>query len=182
MAQAARELHVPLACTAAPLRPVPFKGERTMNELTSPSPWGHAAFDMRAEDRVRRHTAPHVNAKIDRDTALVLQETVRAGRDAMVARMRDLDHEWDVDRALIANFAIVGALTSELGRRYRGFKYFFRAQQAFLLMHAVMGWCPPMVVFRRLGFRTAKEIAQERAALMDELGYAPADASGASET
>jgi hypothetical protein len=35
----------------------------------------------------------------------------------------------------------------------------------FLLQHAVQGWCPPMPVFRRLGFRTQSEIDSERYAL-----------------
>jgi hypothetical protein len=36
---------------------------------------------------------------------------------------------------------------------------------AFLLQHAVQGWCPPLPVFRQLGFRTASEIDYERYAL-----------------
>jgi len=36
---------------------------------------------------------------------------------------------------------------------------------AFLLQHAVQGWCPPLPVFRRLGVRTADEINDERVAL-----------------
>jgi hypothetical protein len=35
----------------------------------------------------------------------------------------------------------------------------------FLLQHAVQGWCPPVPVFRRWGFRTAAEIDEERYAL-----------------
>jgi hypothetical protein len=35
----------------------------------------------------------------------------------------------------------------------------------FLLQHAVQGWCPPVPLFRRLGFRTAAEIDYERYAL-----------------
>ena len=35
----------------------------------------------------------------------------------------------------------------------------------FLLQHAIQGWCPPVPVFRRLGFRTAAEIDYERYAL-----------------
>jgi hypothetical protein len=35
----------------------------------------------------------------------------------------------------------------------------------FLLQHAVQGWCPPVPVFRRLGFRTQTEIDYERYAL-----------------
>jgi hypothetical protein len=36
---------------------------------------------------------------------------------------------------------------------------------AFLFQHAVQGWCPPVPILRRLGFRTAQEIEQERNAL-----------------
>ena len=36
---------------------------------------------------------------------------------------------------------------------------------AFLLQHALQGWCPPLPVLRRLGVRTAREIERERTAL-----------------
>lgn len=36
---------------------------------------------------------------------------------------------------------------------------------AFLLQHAIQGWCPPVPLFRRLGFRTQTEIDYERYAL-----------------
>ncbi|MGZ8329614.1 MAG: hypothetical protein ACXWVA_00985 [Rhodoplanes sp.] len=39
------------------------------------------------------------------------------------------------------------------------------AVMGFLLQHAVQGWCPPLSILRRLGFRTAKEIERERNAL-----------------
>lgn len=35
----------------------------------------------------------------------------------------------------------------------------------FLLQHALQGWRPPAPLFRRLGIRTAGEIAEERDAL-----------------
>ena len=34
-----------------------------------------------------------------------------------------------------------------------------------VLQHALQGWCPPVPLFRRLGFRTEAEINQERYAL-----------------
>jgi hypothetical protein len=37
--------------------------------------------------------------------------------------------------------------------------------QGFFLMHALQGWCPPLPVLRRLGFRTVMEIDRERNAL-----------------
>ena len=36
---------------------------------------------------------------------------------------------------------------------------------AFLFQHAVQGWCPPVPILRRMGFRTADEINRERYAL-----------------
>jgi hypothetical protein len=35
----------------------------------------------------------------------------------------------------------------------------------FLLQHALQGWCPPVPLFRHLGFRTQFEIDHERYAL-----------------
>lgn len=136
--------------------------------------------DPRTSDRVRRHTSPEVNRRIDRLTRATVDDLAASGRDALVTRLEELNHEWDVDRALMANFAVVGGITLELGRRvHRGWLYLFRAQQVFLLMHAVLGWCPPLPVFRRLGFRTAKEIAAERDAIHERLRtLAPVPAMG----
>ena len=36
---------------------------------------------------------------------------------------------------------------------------------AFLFQHALQGWCPPVPVLRRLGFRTVYEIDRERFSL-----------------
>jgi hypothetical protein len=114
-----------------------------------------------------------VNEQIDRLAASRVDECVRQGSDAIVRRLAELDAEWDVDRALMVNFAIAGGVTFTtglhryansplLGPRRKGFLYFFGAQLGFLLLHGVAGWCPPAVVFRRLGFRTQREIQAER--------------------
>jgi hypothetical protein len=129
-------------------------------------------------DRVRRHTAPYVNEQIDRLTRASIAEHGAAGTEAVQRRLTELDHEWDVDRALMVNFAIAGgasfalgltryAQSPLLGPRRKGFLYFFGAQLTFLLLHGVVGWCPPAVVFRRLGFRTQREIEVERAGLRE---------------
>ena len=39
------------------------------------------------------------------------------------------------------------------------------AVAAFLLQHALQGWCPPLPLLRRLGVRTTAEIHQEILAL-----------------
>ena len=54
------------------------------------------------------------------------------------------------------------------GHRRRGDRRFFALPAVvagFLLQQAVQGRCPPVPLFRRLGFRTASEIDHERYAL-----------------
>jgi hypothetical protein len=122
-------------------------------------------------DRVREHTAPHVIEQIDCTMLGRVHALLdRDDRAAIVRRLAALDAEWDVDRALMANFAIVGGATFLLGQtQAKGWTYFFGAQLGFLFLHAVVGWCPPMVVFRRLGFRTQQEISYERRLLQQRL-------------
>lgn len=131
----------------------------------------------RHRDRVREHSSETVNRRIDQLTESSVNSALRGGRDAVQRRLAELDHEWDVDRALMLNFAVVGALTFALGiHRYgrtlpfvprrKGVLYVFGTQLAFLAMHAVVGWCPPAPVFRRLGFRTRPEIEAERLQLI----------------
>lgn len=131
-------------------------------------------------DRVREHTAPTVTECIDRKTQATVDALIAEGDDAIVRRLEELDHEWDIDRALMVNFAVVGgaALATGLARyansspfapKRKGFLYFFGSQLGFLLLHGVVGWCPPASVFRRLGFRTQREIELEREQLREAL-------------
>ncbi len=115
--------------------------------------------------RVRERTAPEINRRIDDE----LRERIRffANMPQYIdARLKTLDEEWDVERVLEANaatFSLLGlALGSRVDRRFYGFSALVAA---FLLQHAVHGWCPPLPVLRRLGFRTAAEIERERYAL-----------------
>lgn len=119
----------------------------------------------RSADRVRRNTDAEINARIDRqierNVLYFAQHPREIGR-----RLKDLDAEWDIERALEANAATVGFLGTMLAAR-RGSRFLLlpAAVMGFLLQHAVQGWCPPLSILRRLGFRTAKEIERERNAL-----------------
>jgi hypothetical protein len=127
----------------------------------------HDLEDPRHFDRVRARTPDRVNAKIDRKTGAHVRAIGREGREAIIERIHKLDREWDIDRVLALNFDVLGAVAEELGRRgNRVFMGVFRAQQVFMLMHVAIGWCPPTSVLRRLGVRTAKEIAAERQSLV----------------
>jgi hypothetical protein len=121
-------------------------------------------------DQVRRRTASRFNEAIDSKTQARMETALSGGRDAVIERLHKLDREIDIDRVLMAYFSVVGTVSLALGKRPRGvWRVMLRAQTGFLLMQSFIGWCPPLVVFRRLGFRTAREIAAERAALVDRL-------------
>lgn len=131
-------------------------------------------------DRVREHSSRVVNDRIDMLARASVDKCIERGHDAIVQRLAELDREWDIDRALMLNFALVGAATFATGLtryastrllapRRKGFLYLFGAQLGFMLLHATVGWCPPVPVLRRLGFRTAREIAAERNALRSAL-------------
>ena len=115
--------------------------------------------------RVPEHTAAHVNRQIERQIeASVLYFAEH--RDEIDDRLEELDQEWDIERTLEANaasFSLLGlTLALALDRRWLALPI---GVAAFLLQHAVQGWCPPVPVFRRLGVRTADEIDRERYAL-----------------
>lgn len=117
-------------------------------------------------DRVLQHTARDVNAEIDRQTANNVARYGSHGDEAIEDRLRELDQEWDIERTLEANAATVALVGLGLGAFVdRRFFALPAAVAGFLLQHAVQGWCPPMPIFRRMGFRTQAEIERERYAL-----------------
>lgn len=124
-------------------------------------------------ERVPQHTADHVNRQI-RQTTRESIEHYRLHPEAIDARLRELDHEWDIERTLQANAATLTALGSLLALTVnRKFILLPLAVGSFLLQHAVQGWCPPLPILRRLGFRTASEIQEERDALEEIRSNSP---------
>ena len=117
-------------------------------------------------ERVPQHTAEHVNERIRRETEERVARIAAAGREAIDRRLAELDHEWDIERTLEANAATLSASGAALALLSdRRFALVPLVVCTFLLQHAVQGWCPPLPVFRRLGFRTQPEIEEERYAL-----------------
>ncbi len=116
-------------------------------------------------NRVPRHTADDINSRIQRDIAFSVQYYADH-KDDIGKRLHELDDEWDIERAIEANAAALGFVGSFLGLT-RGRKWLVLplAVTGFLFQHAVEGWCPPVPLLRRLGFRTSFEIEEERQAL-----------------
>jgi hypothetical protein len=114
-------------------------------------------------ERVAANTAPLHNDNITRQTRDRIWQHVNEGRAGISGRLEDLDYEWDVERVLEAHAAAVSLLGVALGARVdRRFYLIPGLVAAFLLQHALQGWCPPMTLLRRLGVRTQSEIERER--------------------
>jgi hypothetical protein len=117
-------------------------------------------------ERVPQHSPEAYNAAIRRRTEENVARLAAAGPAVIDRRLAELDREWDIERTLEANAATVSLIGSGLG--FTVDRRFFALPvvvAGFLLQHALQGWCPPVPLFRRLGFRTASEIDHERYAL-----------------
>jgi hypothetical protein len=123
------------------------------------------------DDRVREHTDPEVLSRLDRSMVdrvrdLAQDPATPAGRMAISQRIDALEREWDIERVLEANAGTLALLgTWKAIRRGRAWALLPLVVTGFLIQHAVQGWCPPMVVLRRLGLRSRQEIEVERWAL-----------------
>jgi hypothetical protein len=116
--------------------------------------------------RVNDNTADRVNDAIRRQTEESVSHYASAGHKAIECRLQELEREWDIERALEANAAGVTLAAVVLGiLKCRKWLILPGLIAAFLLQHAVQGWCPPLPLLRRLGLRTEAEINRERYAL-----------------
>jgi hypothetical protein len=116
-------------------------------------------------NRVSKHTLEHLNERILASTkqSLMFHST---NREAITARLQELDEKWDIERVLEANASSLAGIGVILGALTTPWFYLLSLLVGvFLLQHAIQGWCPPIRLFRRLGFRTHAEIATEYYAL-----------------
>lgn len=60
-----------------------------------------------ATARVPHSTAEDVNRRIYNDIRVGVDAYAAAGAKAMERRLRELDHEWDIERTLEANAAVI---------------------------------------------------------------------------
>lgn len=133
---------------------------------------------MTRHDRVRRSTSPTANREI-RETTADRIDQMRGEPGRIRTRLDAVDAEWDIERALITLSAAVSLTGVAVGARRPRWLFVPIAVQSFLLQHALQGWCPPLPILRRLGFRTQQEIERERytlrALLRERVGRADVD-------
>jgi hypothetical protein len=116
--------------------------------------------------RAARRTAPRDNRRIAEATARRLAAYRSGDRDRLIEeRLHQLEKEWDIERLLQTNFAAISLLAVLLGGRDRRSLMLATLVPVFMAQHALQGWCPPLPLFRKMGFRTRREIDDERFAL-----------------
>ncbi len=114
--------------------------------------------------RAEENTSEEINRQIRRDLrARVVYFAQRP--EEIDRRLDELDREWDIERLLQANAGIFSLVGLTFGAIHRRWYLLPLAASAFLVPHAVQGWCPPASLVRRLGIRTSWEICHERYAL-----------------
>jgi hypothetical protein len=87
-------------------------------------------------------------------------------KDQIPKRLQELDQEWDIERAIEANASALALTGVVLAAGHdRRWLVLPGLVSAFLLQHAIQGWCPPVPILRKFGFRTSYEIEEERRAL-----------------
>ena len=116
-------------------------------------------------NRVPLHSPQRSNERILRDMRASITYFA-AHNDEIPSRLDELDREWDIERAIEANASVLALIGIALAAGHdRRWMTLSGLVGAFLLQHALQGWCPPVPVLRQLGFRTSYEIEQERRAL-----------------
>jgi len=116
--------------------------------------------------RVPEQTDEEINRQIEEEIRNNVALYAGCDSEAIERRLRELDEEWDIERTLEFNAAALATtaiLFGLIGKK----RWLLLAGTVtgFLAQHALQGWCPPVPLFRRLGFRTEREIDRERYAL-----------------
>ena len=111
---------------------------------------------MKTQDIVRKNSPAAANREIgDR-----ILESIRYhshDKTEIPARLKELGEEWDIERALELNAALIAFsgtfLSITVNRKWLAVPAIVTA---FLAQHALQGWCPPLPVLRFFGFRTRR--------------------------
>ncbi|ACB73880.1 hypothetical protein [Opitutus terrae] len=117
-------------------------------------------------DRVRRFTSEEQLRQIDDTTAANIGHYASRSPAEIDERIEQLEREWGIERYLQLNVAAVGLSTAALAATQdRRWGWLTCGGLAFFLVHALLGFDPPLPLLRRRGIRTRSEINQEIHAL-----------------
>lgn len=118
-------------------------------------------------EKVPHNTKKGVNNQIREKCINNLKEYDLMSENALTERIKQLNREWDTERFLETNASLIIFIGSIIGVLTRNYYWFILPGiiSFFLLQHALQGWCPPLPLIRRAGFRTVEEINNEKVVL-----------------
>jgi hypothetical protein len=92
-----------------------------------------------------------------------LHEYSHKGKKIISDRIAELSSEWDVERTLLLNAAVISVTGALLGAFVNKKWFALSALAGFVLAEqAITGWSPPAAIMQKLGKRTRDEISRER--------------------
>ena len=117
-------------------------------------------------DRVRANTPPEINQAIDTEIAAMVRFYASKTNYEIGKRIEELDKEWDIGSIIEIRASTASLIGIILGLKKSKIWFILPSiASIFLLQYVVQGWCPPVSILRRFGFRTRQEIDLEKYAL-----------------
>lgn len=118
------------------------------------------------QDRVRENISEKENAGIDQETLLNIEFYGSLSHRDITRRLEELRDEWDIEKLLEVNASALALTGLVLGKLvHRSWFILPGIVASFLLQYGIQGWCPPLPLFRAMGYRTRQEISEEVYAL-----------------
>ncbi|HKR03954.1 MAG TPA: DUF2892 domain-containing protein [Bacteroidia bacterium] len=115
------------------------------------------------ENTTEKKHRPSNEREASAESRSPLHEYGHKGRQAKTDRIVELDQEWDAERTLLLNAALV-TLSGALLGAFVSKKWLILSAAAAVVMaeQALTGWSPPLAIMKKLGKRTKDEITRER--------------------
>lgn len=118
------------------------------------------------KERIRKNTPEETNRQIDQQTKSNIKVSRKLSNKEITSRLEELQKEWEMERVLVVNAATISLSSLVLGALVdRRWFVLSGIVAGFLLQHGLQGWCPPLPIFRSMGYRSRKEIDEEIYAL-----------------
>jgi len=122
--------------------------------------------DQNIKDRVRKNTSVEKNIEIDQQTESKVKASRKLSKKEITNRLEKLRKEWDIEQMFELNASSISLGSLVLGTMVnKRWLILSGIVAGFLFQHSLQGWCPPLPIFRALGYRTRQEIDEEIYAL-----------------
>jgi hypothetical protein len=115
-------------------------------------------FRLPETDKIRSVFSYEVNRKIDREIEENIRKYTYQGSYEINQRIKELEEEWDIERILHLNLAGLALLGIGLSFKNKNWLFFSGTMISFVAFNVIKGWAPPLILLRKLGYRTRKEI------------------------